>query len=174
MEKWLIILIAILSSIIVLYIIYVLISFFFVIGFSKKMNTEIESLSVSLYQKANILKELNLLMAKFVNNNEVVQNFIKEDMLNEYQTLDVKDIKELNNKFNNVFNEFKNILINNRVENYKKVSLNFNLYEDLEKRFFITSQIYNTNVVAFNYWRNLMFTKWVKKLFGIKEKESIL
>lgn len=174
MEKWAIILISILSSIVVLYLIYVLISFFFINGFSKKINSEIESLSVSLYQKANILRELSELLNKFIENNEVINNFKNGNLLNEYKILDIKEIKEINTKFNTVFNEFKNILINNRVENYKKVSLNFNLYEDLEKRFFIMSQVYNTNAIAFNYRRNLFLTKWIKRLFKIKEKESVL
>ena len=45
--------------------------------------------------------------------------------------------------------------------------------DDINTRFTISTQLYNSNVVAFNYYHNLFGTKFIKKIFKIKEKERI-
>lgn len=173
MEKWLVILLYVLGALIVLYILYIIISFFFLNSFNKKILNEIRAISVLLYQKSNVIKELSIYLIDYTKDLKDFKDF-EINELKEYRQLNSNEIKTINNLYKNIYNEFKTILINNKIKNYKEVSNDFNLLEDLEKRFFITSQIYNNNVVAFNYWRNLKGTKYIKKIFKIKEKELIL
>lgn len=173
MEKWLLILLYTLGALIVLYILYLIVSFFFLNSFNKKILNEIRAISVLLYQKSNCIKELSIYLIDYTEKLKDFNEFEKYQ-LKEYKELNILEIKTINSLYKNIYNEFKTILINNKIKNYKEVSRDFNLLEDLEKRFFITSQIYNNNVVAFNYWRNLKGTKYIKKIFKIKEKELIL
>lgn len=173
MEKWLVILLYVLGALIVLYILYIIISFFFLNSFNKKILNEIRAISVLLYQKSNVIKELSIYLIDYTKDLKEFKDF-EINELKDYRQLNSNEIKTINNLYKNIYNEFKTILINNKIKNYKEVSNDFNLLEDLEKRFFITSQIYNNNVVAFNYWRNLKGTKYIKKMFKIKEKELIL
>ncbi len=174
MEKWQVILIIVLLAILVIYFVYLFISFFFMSAFSKKINIQNKTLSLLIFQKAKVLYSLGSYLEKYIENNEKIANFLKENKYIEYKDYDIKDIRNITFELDDVYKEFKTILINNKIDTYKEVSMDFNLFEDLDKRFFITSQIYNSNVVGFNYWRNLKFTKFVKKIFRIKEKETII
>ncbi len=174
MENWLIILLIVIGAILIVYLVYLFISFFFMSSFQKKLNIQDKTLSLLIYQKAKSLYSLNDLLKKYTINNEIINDFFKDESYKEYKDYEVKEIKEINIAFDLIYKEFQTILINNRIDEYKSVSSEFNIYEDLDKRFFITSQIYNSNIVGFNYWRNLKFTKFIKKIFKIKEKEMIL
>lgn len=174
MEKWQIISLAVFSFIILIYFVYLFISFFFMSSFNKKINIQNKTLSLLIFQKAKILYTLNDLLDKYILNNEKINLFFNEKKYLEYKDYDVKEIKNINIEIDDIYKEFKTILINNKIESYKEVSSEFNLYDDLNKRFFITSQIYNSNVVGYNYWRNLKLTKFIKVIFKIKEKETII
>lgn len=174
MEKWQIISLAVFSFIILIYFVYLFISFFFMSSFNKKINIQNKTLSLLIFQKAKILYTLNDLLDKYILNNEKINLFFNEKKYLEYKDYGVKEIKNINIEIDDIYKEFKTILINNKIESYKEVSSEFNLYDDLNKRFFITSQIYNSNVVGYNYWRNLKLTKFIKVIFKIKEKETII
>ncbi len=174
MENWQVILIIVCSVILVIYFVYLFLSFFFMSAFQKKINIQNKTLSLLVFQKAKVLYSLGQYLEKYIANNEKISSFLKENKYLEYKDYNVKDIRNSSLELDDVYKEFKTILINNKIDAYKEVSMDFNLFEDLDKRFFITSQIYNSNVVGFNYWRNLKLTKFVKKMFRIKEKETII
>ena len=70
--------------------------------------------------------------------------------------------------------EIQKIYINNDLEELKKpVEVFFKNIEEMNEKYYQTSQLYNTKVIGYNYWRNFFSTKWLKKILHIKEKQTI-
>ena len=66
------------------------------------------------------------------------------------------------------------IYINNfESTNNETINLLFSSFKDVTIHYTDMTQDFNSNAVGFNYWRNLYFTKWIKKLFKIEEVTSI-
>ena len=66
------------------------------------------------------------------------------------------------------------IYINNfESTNNEIINLLFSSFKDVTIHYTDMTQDFNSNAVGFNYWRNLYFTKWIKKLFKIEEVTSI-
>lgn len=156
---------------VLVYLIYFLISIFFMIAFNKKIRVGKEAISILLFQKK--LSLLNII--SFLDQNELNEDLLnfKNDNINfTYSLIDPSISREIYLEEEAIYKNLIN-LISKKEDVNSKIKKEINLIEDINKRYFSRSQIYNSNIVGYNYWRNLRFTKLIKRIFQIKEKETI-
>lgn len=156
---------------VLVYLIYFLISIFFMIAFNKKIRVGKEAISILLFQKKSSL--LNII--SFLDQNELNEDLLnfKNDNINfTYSLIDPSISREIYLEEEAIYKNLIN-LISKKEDVDSKIKKEINLIEDINKRYFSRSQIYNSNIVGYNYWRNLRFTKLIKRIFQIKEKETI-
>lgn len=156
---------------VLVYLIYFLISIFFMIAFNKKIRVGKEAISILLFQKKSSL--LNII--SFLDQNELNEDLLnfKNDNINfTYSLIDPSISREIYLEEEAIYKNLIN-LISKKEDVNSKIKKEINLIEDINKRYFSRSQIYNSNIVGYNYWRNLRFTKLIKRIFQIKEKETI-
>ena len=80
----------------------------------------------------------------------------------------------MHNSFEIIKKTLEGIYINNfESTNNETINLLFSSFKDVTIHYTDMTQDFNSNAVGFNYWRNLYFTKWIKKLFKIEEVTSI-
>ena len=161
------------------YIIYVVASFIFMNSFKKKIITLTQSISVLLYQKNGLTHELINLTYKREENEvkiDLIEDYLNKKIEKEEEYELIKDSKDFFIKFQyleNIYKELEYLIINKRINNEDELRRIVNNIDDINTRFTISTQLYNSNVVAFNYYHNLFATKFIKKIFKIKEKERI-
>ena len=157
-----------------LYIVYVLISFFFMKSFKKKIDTGCETINVLMYQKIQSLYECSCILMKLGYDNPKLLEFVRTQKEKPYEKVQAKDFDDAFNKIENIYSTVKSVCVNlKRVDDTKDLVNNLKNIDDLNTKYFENKQLYNTYVVGFNYWRNLFFTKWVKVLFRKDEIDTI-
>ena len=159
----------VISSILITYIAYLIFSFVFMHSFKKKVNTSKRTLNILLYQKAQALYKICDLLDGNINEFESLKKFNEEKEGKDYKDIKPEFFREKYLELEDLYKISNKILIDKKIKNVDLIKKEFSVVEDSNERYFSASQAYNANVVGFNYWRNLFMTKWVKKLFGIKE-----
>ena len=166
--------IVILVFFLIAYIIYVLISFFFMNSFKKKIDTGCETINVLIYQKLQSLYECSCILMKLGYDNPKLLEFVKSQKEKTYEKLEIKDLDALFSKTEKLYSTVKSVCVNlKRTDDTKELVNNLKTIDELNTKYFENIQLYNTYVVGFNYWRNLYFTKWVKVLFRKDEMDTI-
>lgn len=166
------ILLIVLGVILVGYFIYFIISIFFMMSFSKKLKTGKKAISILLYQKRNSLLKIIDLIDPSLLNEELIK-FKNENINQEYKVVDPSLSREIYLDLEDIYKNITFFLDKNESQKGEKLEREIIVLEDINRRYFSTSQMYNTNIIAYNYRRNLSFTKLLKTLFRIKEKEPI-
>ena len=168
---WLVVVIA---FFLVAYIVYVLISFYFMKSFKKKIDTGCQSINVLIYQKIQSLYECSSILIKLGYDNPKLLEFIKTQKEKTYEKAEAKEFDAYFSKTENIYSTIKSVCVNlKRTDDTKDLVNNLKNIDDLNRKYFENIQLYNTYVVGFNYWRNLFFTKWVKVLFRKDEIDTI-
>ena len=198
MSDEILIFLIVLGLILISYITYVIISFVFMASFSKKLDIQNKTLNILLYQKVNALFKIIEILSKYV----TLDNYLHKSIIN-YSKLNIssnevkslleitsnedylkyeehKDISLLVSYFTSldkyffIINELLKVVKTSNKEDLNSINLNLSINDDISSRFIVTTQLFNSNVIGFNYWRNLRFTKFIKKMFKVAEKKQIL
>ena len=166
--------ISILVLLILLYVLFVTMSFYFMHVFKKKLNIGKESINVLIYQKITTLYECANNLLKLGYDNPKLIEFIKNEELRKYRVVEVKEFEGLFSKTEEIYATVKKVCTNlKREDNYRDIVNNLETIDNLNSKYFETIQLYNTYVVGFNYWRNLYFTRWIKVLLRKDEIDTI-
>lgn len=198
MSDEILIFLIVLGLILISYITYVIISFVFMASFSKKLDMQNKTLNILLYQKVNSLFKIIEILSKYV----TLDNYLDKSIIN-YSKLnissnEVKSLLEITSnddylkyeehkdtsllvsyftsldKYFFIINELLKVVKISNKEDLNSINLNLSINDDISSRFIVTTQLFNSNVIGFNYWRNLRFTKFIKKMFKVAEKKQIL
>lgn len=198
MSDEILIFLIVLGLILISYITYVIISFVFMASFSKKLDMQNKTLNILLYQKVNALFKIIEILSKYV----TLDNYLDKSIIN-YSKLnissnEVKSLLEITSnedylkyeehkdtsllvsyftsldKYFFIINELLKVVKISNKEDLNSINLNLSINDDISSRFIVTTQLFNSNVIGFNYWRNLRFTKFIKKMFKVAEKKQIL
>ena len=164
-----------LGLLVLIYLILVITSFGFMLNFKKDINRRKDFLNVTLYQKFDLLMKLEKVMDPFLKENEPLKIFASNEELKQYQKLDAKEFDEFYAYSEKILQNAQKIYINFDLneEDKKKVEEIFLTIGDLNDKYFQSVQLYNTSVVAYNYWYNFFSTKWIKKILLIKKIDTI-
>ncbi len=198
MSDEILIFLIVLGLILISYITYVIISFVFMASFSKKLDMQNKTLNILLYQKVNALFKIIEILSKYV----TLDNYLDKTIIN-YSKLnissnEIKSLLEITSnedylkyeehkdtsllvsyftsldKYFFIINELLKVVKISNKEDLNSINLNLSINDDISSRFIVTTQLFNSNVIGFNYWRNLRFTKFIKKMFKVAEKKQIL
>ncbi|MGP1413616.1 MAG: hypothetical protein ACTTID_00545 [Bacillales bacterium] len=170
--------ILLLTSVVILfclsYLTYLIISLVFMRINKKKINVMLNKIKVILYQKTDSLtKILNVFYKNEIIDLDKFNSLV--NMLNQkFKDLSIDEIKEKYESEEEVYKEIKKISqylkINSVTFECQKILHNIDF---LNEKYYQNIQLYNTIIIGYNYWRNLLFTKWIKILLRIEEYKSI-
>lgn len=198
MRDEILIFLIVIGLIFISYITYVIISFVFMGAFLKKLDVQNKTLNILLYQKVSALFKIIEIINKYIN----LDNYLDKSIIN-YSKLnissnDVKALLEITSnqdylkyqeykdtsllvsfftsldKYFFIINELLKVIKISNKEDLQNINLNLSFNDDISSRFIVTTQLFNSNVVGYNYWRNLKFTKFIKRMFKVAEKKQIL
>lgn len=165
---------AVISIIVFLYLIYILVSFFFMNEFKKKINVKVEAINVIIYQKYQLEDQTSSLLIMNGHNNKELKAFDDSDAFKNYKKIDAKQFEQAFNNSESSYKLIKRICAEIKLdEELEQIKINLKLIDDLDSKYFESIQLYNTYVVGYNYWRNLLFTRWIKVLFRKDEIDTI-
>lgn len=167
--------IAIVISVVILsYLVLLITSFIFMHNFKTDILRKKDFLNVTLYQKIDLLIKLSDLLSEYLDEKDPLKILGQNDELKAYQKLNAEEFEEFYNYSEKMLQNAQKIYINYDLkEKKKKVEEIFLAIGELNEKYFQAVQLYNTSVVAYNYWYNFFSTKWVKKLFFIKKIDTI-
>ena len=170
----LIILAVIVILICIAYLLLICCTSFFMYSFSREINKKLEFLNLIIYQKCEAINQISEELSKYINETNPLYLFLNNPNYKEYHKLSTAEIEEFYYYTEKMITEIQKIYINNDLEELKKpVEHFFKNVEDMNEKYYQTSQLYNTKVIGYNYWRNFFSTKWLKKILHIKEKQTI-
>jgi len=133
-------------------------------SFIKKIKERRTTMNVFLFQEAYFLNEIN--------NDSSLD--LKKEIDEKYLVFDnSKDIYELLEEYkilNKIYSEL--VILSKNNENID-IKIKLDNIKKLNEYFLVFKLYYNSLVIGYNYWRNLLFTKFIKKLFKIKEYKTI-
>jgi hypothetical protein len=169
-----ILLIVVIGTIIFIYLTYVVISFYFMHQFKRKIVNSLQSINVFIYQKYETLDKASHFLVSLGYDNPKLIEFDELNAYKNYKPVAAKELEGVFNESENVYSLVKSIVINFKSgDDVKSISSYLNSIDALNTKYFETIQLYNTYVVGYNYWRNLFFTKWIKVLFKKEEIDTI-
>lgn len=166
------IVILLIFTLLTIYVFYVLFSFCFLYIFKKKILISKNKLNIFLYQIAqSIFRTLNLIDDSFLSDD--LLKFKNDNKYKKYVEFDANIFRENYLILDDIFKKVSKLVNNKSILNKEKILIELEIIEDCEKDYFSTTQIYNSYVIGYNYWRNLLFTKRVKDLFKVELKKII-
>src|SRR5574344_688527 len=99
---------------------------------------------------------------------------ISKRELKKYTKIDAKDFEGVFNYSEGIYMLVKSVCVNlKRSDDLDDIKALLKTIDSLNYKYFESIQLYNANIVGFNYWRNLFFTKWIKVLFRKDEMDTI-
>ena len=166
-------LIAIASSLFIAYIIMFVLSFVLMNRFKAKIKKQSEKVNIIIYQKFEVLTALSEVFDTYIKPESRLKHLTKNEIRN-YISLSPSSFSEAYLISNQLASRAQKIYVDNEF-NGKKASIDilFESLYDLDNKYYESIQTYNSYVIGYNYWRNLLFTRWIKNLFKIKKIEPI-
>ncbi len=156
------------------YLILLSVSFYFMHYFKRDINIKKDSINLILFQKIDLLIKLSLIMEPFLEENNPLRLMSDNKEFKLYQKIEPSEFEEFYVYTEKMLQLAQKVYIDSDLNEYKKtVEEIFLTIEELNQKYFQATQLYNTSVIAYNYWYNLFSTKWVKKLFFMKTIDSI-
>lgn len=142
--------------------------------FKRKIKQGKEKINVILFQKYDSLMKFATLYKDKIRPNSPLMIFSNNEELKKYNELNPSEFEEFSSYCDSMANYAKKIFINDSDEtNFSYGKEILDNIEELNVKFLEAIQLYNTNVIGFNYWRNLFSTKWIKRILFIKEIDPI-
>lgn len=171
--KWYVYVIAIAIIILLIYIGLVISSFCLMNSFKQKMDKCVESIRIDFFQMQESLNKILDLFKVYIDEKTYLD--LKEKINKyEFKNLSKDEFFICFSSFEVIKKTLEGIYINNfESTNNETINLLFSSFKDVTIHYTDMTQDFNSNAVGFNYWRNLYFTKWIKKLFKIEEVTSI-
>ena len=164
----------VISVIILFYLVLLITTFVFMHNFKIDILRKKDFLNVTLYQKIDLLIKLSDLLSEHLDEKDPLKILGQNDELKAYQKLNAEEFEEFYGYSEKMLQNAQKIYINyDSKEKKKQVEEIFLAIGELNEKYFQAVQLYNTSVVAYNYWYNFFSTKWVKKLFFIKKIDTI-
>lgn len=165
----------ILGLILLAYLIIIIVSFSFMHNFKKDINRRKDFINVTLYQKLNLLSRLSEIMKPFLKDKEPLKIMGENEELKKYQKLNAQEFEEFYIYSEKILQNAQKIYINFNLndEDKRKVEEIFLAIAELNEKYFQAVQLYNTSVVAYNYWYNFSTTRWIKKILFLKTIKTI-
>ena len=142
-------------------------------SFKQKMDKCVESIRIDLFQMQESLNKILDLFKVYIDEKTYLD--LKEKINKyEFKNLSKDEFFICFSSFEVIKKTLEAIYINNfESTNNETINLLFSSFKDVTIHYTDMTQDFNSNAVGFNYWRNLYFTKWIKKLFKIEEVTSI-
>lgn len=159
--------------ILILYMTLIILSFSFMHVFKKKINKGKEVINVVLFQKYESLMKISELYKDIISADSPLAIFGTNEYLKKYNVLKAEEFENFYNYSESILNEAKKVFVNYDLEDMSLINEIFNTIEELNKKYFEAIQLYNTNVIGYNYWRDLFSTRWLKNLLFIKKIDTI-
>ena len=158
----LVIILIILGLLLLIYLIIVIVSFSFMSNFKRDINRRKDFINVTLYQKLTLLSRLSEIMKDYLKENDPLKIMGANEDLKKYQKLTAQEFEQ-------------KIYINFDLDedSKRKVEEIFLTIAELNDKYFQAVQLYNTSVVAYNYWYNFSTTRWIKKILFMKTIDTI-
>ena len=157
-----------------IYLITVVLSFAFMLNFRKKIKKGKETINVVLFQKNDSLMKLASLLQEHLKEDNPLAIFAKNEELKKYNELKAEEFDEFYNYSEKILNCAQRIYISYDFSiNDSYIKDVFLTLVELNNKYFESVQLYNTNVIGYNYWRNLFSTRWIKNILFIKEIDTI-
>ena len=163
----------VISVIILFYLVLLITTFVFMHNFKIDILRKKDFLNVTLYQKIDLLIKLSDLLSEHLDEKDPLKILGQNDELKAYQKLNAEEFEEFYRYSEKMLQNVQKIYINYDLKEKKQVEEIFLAIGELNEKYFQAVQLYNTSVVAYNYWYNFFSTKWVKKLFFIKKIDTI-
>lgn len=154
------------------YIIFVFLTFYMMHVYKKKLNEEKKSINIFLYQKGQVItKNYNILKEKDPSF-QIDFNFDSINTFKEYETNEFLKQKEtLDNLVSKLSKEAVKVKLNGSEMIFKE---NIDSILEIDRSFNEKVQLYNANIIGYNYWLRYLGTRWIKKIFKVKKIEPIL
>ena len=172
--EWYHILICVAVVLAISYIVLIIVSCCFMHIFNNKMKKSSETISIFIFQKEECMAKIINLLGDVTTKQKILSDFFDNFSEKSYVVL---SYKEFGNKFaesREINKEIKLIYTNIKgLKNKNQIDALFLSINELNTGYNEETQLYNSYVVAYNYWRNLFMTRWIKDIFKIKEKEQI-
>ena len=167
--------IIVLALLLLIYLVILITCFSFMLNFKRDINRRKDFINVTLYQKLNLLSKLAEIMEKYLTDNDPLKIMGSNEDLKKYQKLDAQEFEEFHVYSEKILQNAQKIYINFDLEeeSKKQVEEIFLAIAELNDKYFQAVQLYNTSVVAYNYWYNFKTTKWVKKILFMKTIDTI-
>lgn len=166
--------IVILLMVAILYITLVVLSFVFMKIFKNKIRQGREKINVILFQKYDSLMKFVSLYKDKIKPNSPLLRFSNNEEFQKFNELMPNEFEEFSSYCDSMVTYAKKIFINESDDqNFSYGKEILDNIEELNVKFLEAIQLYNTNVIGFNYWRNLFSTKRIKNILFIKEIDPI-
>lgn len=171
----LVIILIILGLLLLIYLIIVIVSFSFMYNFKRDINRRKDFINVTLYQKLTLLSRLSEIMKDYLKENDPLKIMGANEDLKKYQKLTAQEFEEFYAYSEKILQNAQKIYINFDLDedSKRKVEEIFLTIAELNDKYFQAVQLYNTSVVAYNYWYNFSTTRWIKKLLFMKTIDTI-
>lgn len=150
-------------------------SFAFMGNFRKKLKNKRDFINILLFQKCEALNNLYVLFGEKAENEQVLANFSSNTYYHEYRKLEPDEFYLYFSYTQTVYNAFQKLYISEKIEDENKLKIQdmIKTIDDINTKYNENVQYYNMDAIAFNYWRNVFSTKWIKKLFKVKEVKEL-
>ena len=149
-------------------------SFLFMNIFSSECNKKVEFLNLTIFQKCEAINMTCEKLRPYIKESDPLFVFSQNQDYKKYHFLTVEEIEEFYFYTEKMIMEIQKIYINNELNENKIIVEDFlRSIEDMNEKYYQASQLYNTKVIGYNYWRNFFSTKWLKKLLHINEKQTM-
>ncbi len=172
---------AILIAIIVLvvlcllvYVMVVVLSFTFMHVFKRKLKKGKQSINLILYQKNDCLLKLSALYRDKLANDTPIVRYLNNEEYKKFTELKVEEFEDFYNFLEKMLSYVQKAYVTYAIEDKESFVRDlFLTISELNNKYLQAIQLYNTNVIGYNYWRNLFSTRWIKNLLFIKNINTI-
>lgn len=158
----------------IVYIMVIVLSFTFMHSFKHKLKKGKQSINLILYQKNDCLLKLSTLYRDKLANNSPLLRYLNNEEYKKFNELKVEEFDDFYNFLEKMLSYVQKAYVTYNIEEKESfVQDLFLTISELNNKYLQAIQLYNTNVIGYNYWRNLFSTRWIKNLLFIKNINTI-
>lgn len=176
-EKIIIIVLSVFAALAILYLLFGLVCFIFIRVFTRKIKKNSKAVNLLLVQRTDIMKEI----VEIAKSNDIllpsddVENIALLNNISDFQTLTKEDRDQRILSFMHSSRNLITLCSRNSLIKDSKEFLNaLSKYKDIEESYRQISALYNSDVIGFNYWINVIFIRPFMKISKVKNKDLIV
>ena len=176
-EKIIIIVLTVFAALAILYLLFGLVCFIFIRVFTRKIKKNSKAVNLLLVQRQDIMKEI----VEIAKSNDIllpsddVENIALLNHISDFQTLAKEDRDQRILSFMHSSRNLITLCSRNSLIKDSKEFLNaLSKYKDIEESYRQISALYNSDVIGFNYWINVIFIRPFMKISKVKNKDLIV